>query len=160
VRSRAAAAQTAPAAQHDEYLSELKALRALIEPKTLQNREALEQARAQAAEVDAFRAELATIHGAIDSAHGPMAELEGAVLNESQLRRASRELEAIVSSTEQATQTVLRAAELIERAAAAIEAAADAIEHKRLAQEISGCAVQIFQACNFQDLTGQQANNV
>jgi chemotaxis protein CheZ len=159
-RAAAAAANAAPAPQHDEFLSELKALRALIEPHTPQHREAMERARAQVAEADAFRAELAAIHGAVEVTRAPMQELEGAVLRESQLRRAGRELDALVAGTEQATQIILRAVESIQEAARALDRGVNEAERTRIVQEIGGRAVQILQACDFQDLTGQQASNV
>src|SRR6476620_5723385 len=51
--------------QHREFITELQALRGLIEPRPEVHREALERARAQIAEAQAYRHELGLIHAAV-----------------------------------------------------------------------------------------------
>ena len=70
--------------------------------------------------------------------------------------RASRELAAIVGSTEQATQSILQAAEEIDQAANTLSASVKGSHEQGLAHDIQDRVVQIFEACNFQDLTGQR----
>ena len=160
VRGAAPAGRNEPAPQLDAYLSEIKALRALLEPQLPASRDTLERARAQIAEVEAYRGELAAIHTAIEGVRSPMDVLDRAVLRESQFERAARELEAIVAGTEQATQSILRAVEAIDEAARALPGATDGAERQKLAGDIGEHASRIFQACNFQDLTGQRTTNV
>lgn len=76
------------------------------------------------------------------------------------MARASRELSAIISGTERATQSILQAAEAIDHAAGTLSAAMKNAHDKGLAQDIQDRVVQIFESCNFQDLTGQRVNHV
>ena len=149
-----------PAPPTDEYLAELKALRALIEPRLPANRDAMERARAQLAEADSYRRELAALHAAIEHSRAATAALDGAAPDQPPLERAGRELDAIVAGAERATQTILRAAESIDEAVNALRSVGDAADRDRLAGDIRDRVAQIYEACNFQDLTGQRADNV
>ncbi|MHB2167183.1 protein phosphatase CheZ [Alsobacter sp. R-9] len=76
------------------------------------------------------------------------------------LRRAMTELEAVVADAARAAHAILAASEEIDGAAERLRVlvgrgpAADAID------DISERALAIFQACDFQDLTGQRIGNV
>ena len=70
---------------------------------------------------------------------------------------ASHELDAIVTQTEGATQSILEAAEQIQEQAWVLrEKGAD----DATCDEIDAKATEIFMACSFQDLTGQRTNKV
>jgi chemotaxis protein CheZ len=71
------------------------------------------------------------------------------------MARASRELQAISTGTERATHTILRAAENIDETVNTLSAALKSSHEQELAQDIRDSVIQIFEACNFQDLTGQ-----
>ena len=73
---------------------------------------------------------------------------------------AGEELAAIVSATEHATNGVLSAAELIERTAVKLKAKTDDPEGKADLDGIMDAVVSIFEACNFQDITGQRIGKV
>ena len=77
-----------------------------------------------------------------------------------QTARARRELAAIVGGTEQATQSILQAAEEIDQAANTLSASVKGGHDQGLAHDIQDRVVQIFEACNFQDLTGQRVAHV
>lgn len=66
---------------------------------------------------------------------------------------AQIELDAVVKSTEEATHTILDMAEHIQGALARIQ-------DKELAGAIQNDVSKIFEACNFQDLTGQRISKV
>jgi chemotaxis protein CheZ len=136
------------------------ALRALLEPRPPANREALERARAQLAEMEAFRSELGLVHAAIADSRPVMEALDRSVPRGQQLTRTTRELEAVVAGTERAAQAILTAAEMIEESAQALGSAADETDRLKVAIEISQRVAQIFQACDFQDITGQRVVNV
>lgn len=76
------------------------------------------------------------------------------------LRRAIVELEAVVSDTARAAHAILAASEEIDGATERLRVlhgrgpGADALD------DISDRALAIFQACDFQDLTGQRIGNV
>ena len=73
--------------------------------------------------------------------------------------RAAQELRAVVDGTEMATDTILAAAETIDTLLIPLMENADATTKERL-QAVSESVVQIFEACNFQDITGQRISKV
>lgn len=148
-----------PAPQSDAYLTELKALRALLEPRAPIDRDAIERIRAQLAEAAAYRSELAAVHLAIEGSRPGMAALDRAAHGEPPLARACRELDAIVADTEREAQSILRAAETIDEAAAAL-GMAEGADPAQLMRDIRDRVALIYQACNFQDIAGQRVGNV
>ena len=157
----AAAGRDAEAAmRHHEFMSEIRALRSLIAPSAPTNREAMETSRVQIAEAQAYKAELELIHTALRRSRDEIAALGGHGALPPDISRASRELAAIVSGTEQATQQVLQAAEDIDQTANTLAVALKGGYEKGLADDIRDRVVQIFEACNFQDLTGQRVGKV
>ena len=61
---------------------------------------------------------------------------------------------------EKATEKILKSAEVIDECAKALAAAMKTDYERGLAQEIQDRVVQIYEACNFQDLSGQRIGNV
>jgi chemotaxis protein CheZ len=141
-------------------MGEIAALRALIAPQSPVSRESMERARAQIAEAQAYKHELDLIYAAVkrtrEAAHAPGTDGPQRPSTD----RAGRELEAIVADTERATQSILQAAEAIERGAVTLSAALKNEHEQGLAHDIRDRVMQVFEACNFQDLTGQRAANV
>jgi chemotaxis protein CheZ len=74
--------------------------------------------------------------------------------------RITAELSATVRDSEQATQKILAAAEDIDRAANNLSAALKNVSDQNLAQDICDRVIQIFEACNFQDVTSQRVTKV
>ncbi len=77
-----------------------------------------------------------------------------------QVSRVSRELAAIVTGPERATQEILQAAEDIDQSAHALATALKSGHEQGLAHDIQERVVRVFEVCNFQDLTGQRVSNV
>ncbi|MDX5361007.1 MAG: protein phosphatase CheZ [Alphaproteobacteria bacterium] len=73
-------------------------------------------------------------------------------LKEEQLPRAGRELTAIVTQTEQATHAIMGAAEAL------MNARAETVEDYRAL--VDAKVTEIFEACSFQDITGQRIAKV
>lgn len=73
--------------------------------------------------------------------------------------RATNELRAVVAGTEEATNTILAAAETIDDLAQAIMSRDDE-DTLDDAQAIAETVVTIYEACNFQDITGQRISKV
>lgn len=140
-----------------EASAEHASLRALIEPRGATDRAAHERAQAQIAEAQAFKRELELIHGAVARSRGEMLALSSGAADAG---RTGRELATIVTGTERATQSILQAAETIDHAAGTLSAALKNGHDRGLAHDIQDCVVQIFEACNFQDLTGQRVGRV
>lgn len=76
------------------------------------------------------------------------------------IARLTDELKAVVHGTEEATEKVLHAAESIDRNAADLAAAIRDPASAGAASDIQEQVIQIFEACNFQDLTGQRIAKV
>ena len=148
------------ALRHHEFMAEIQALRSLIEPRAATSRQAMETSRAQIAEVQAYKAELDLIHDALTHTREEIETLGARASRQTDIARAGRELQAIVSGTEQATQQVLQAAEDIDQSANTLSAALKSGHEKALASDIGDRVIQIFEACNFQDLTGQRVGKV
>jgi chemotaxis protein CheZ len=74
--------------------------------------------------------------------------------------RLGQELGAVVNGTEQATQKILAAAEEIDSVANTLSAALKGKIEQNLAHDIQDLVVEIFEACNFQDLIGQRVAKV
>ena len=79
---------------------------------------------------------------------------------ERRMARAADELRASVDSMDHATQRILSSVEMIDDGARALAASLKTDYERGLAQDIQDHVVQIYEACNFQDLTGQRISNV
>jgi chemotaxis protein CheZ len=152
--------EAAGAPQHHAFITELQALRELIGSPAAIDRDALERARAQIAEAQAYKHELGLIYAAVERTRDEMTALDADAPGGEQTARARRELRAIVGGTEQATQSILQAAEAIDQAANTLTASVKGSHDQGLAHDIQDRVVQIFEACNFQDLTGQRVAHV
>lgn len=73
-------------------------------------------------------------------------------ISEDTLPTASVELDAIVSATEKATNAIMEATEIIEQVGDEIGG--------ETAEKLMGATTQIFEACGFQDITGQRITKV
>ena len=76
------------------------------------------------------------------------------------MARAADELGAAVEGMENATQKILKSIEVIDESARALTATLKDDYERGLAQDIQDHVVQIYEACNFQDLAGQRIGNV
>ncbi|MBZ8131768.1 protein phosphatase CheZ [Afifella sp. IM 167] len=98
------------------------------------------------------------IEEAIQQTRGEISALHSKAVHDRDFNRASDELDAVVSDTESATETILGAAETIDEIAGKLGKDNDAIESE--VAEIRAQAIKIFEACNFQDITGQRISKV
>ncbi len=87
----------------------------------------------------------------IERARSEISELRPNDLKQEKIPRAGLELEAIVTATEDATGTIMDAAEEIMAADSAAE---------EYATTINDACMRIFEACSFQDITGQRITKV
>ncbi len=81
-----------------------------------------------------------------------IAALNPETITEEHLPVAGKELEAIVSATEAATNDIMEAAEIIESCAEKLP--------EDVAEGISDGITKIYEACSFQDITGQRISKV
>jgi chemotaxis protein CheZ len=120
----------------------------------------LQTYRAQIEQCEKLKVELDLIYDAISRTKREIAVLHGKSFNGEEMARVNGELGAVVGGTEEATQQILEAAESIDQAASALMKVNSPDQRKLLSEEIQERVVSIFEACNFQDLTGQRIKKV
>jgi chemotaxis protein CheZ len=165
--SRSAAAHGATqsgagsALEYHEVLTELKALRDLIEHRTLPIGSDGESAstidQITVGDLNKLKTETDSIHRAISRTMQELASLHFGAFGNAGHGRASRELDAVVEGSERAIQQILEAAESIDDTLSA------SLKHEQdqaLASDIRDHVVRIFEASNFQDLSGQRIAKV
>lgn len=96
--------------------------------------------------------ELREIAGYIDNMRDEIAHLRAGEIRSDRLPKAGEDLGAIVLATEEATNAIMEAAEAMMAAAGADEATLRAVVNDKV--------MSIFEACSFQDLTGQRIARV
>lgn len=111
-------------------------------------------------QIDQIQAEVADISGRIKATKVEMAALRHPLAGEDRFIQASQELSAVVSSTEAATNTIMGCAEELEEIVSELKAStSDGYQKDRLG-DMHEVVVRIYEACNFQDLTGQRITKV
>jgi chemotaxis protein CheZ len=158
---RAAAAVVAyGSAQHAEVMAELQALRAIITPREAISEKMVEAYKFELAEAQKLKAELDLIYEAINKTKHEIATLHVTGFEGPEMRRVTHELDAVVVGTAQATESILSAAEFIDQSANTLSASVKGEQDKALCNDIQDRVIHVFEACNFQDLTGQRINKV
>jgi chemotaxis protein CheZ len=146
--------------QHQEIMAEIASIKALIRPTEEVGHTMLETFKAELGEAFKLKAELDSIYEAIAKTKREIATLHNTAGSESQdMTRVTNELDAVVSGTEGATEGILSAAEFIDETANTLSARLSG-QDAELANDIQEKVVQIFESCNFQDLTGQRITKV
>ncbi len=139
---------------HGEIVEELSALRAMLATASTQ---IVEAAVPRPNEISRLARELRLVHAALSAAEPKHSDRSGAHAPAAQV---VCELEAVIQGSEHATQKILAAAEDIDLAANNLSAALKDTYEQGLAQDIRDRVIQIFEACNFQDLTSQRVAKV
>jgi chemotaxis protein CheZ len=161
---------------HREIMGELRAIRAqmagpsrsaaasadgaLATQQVVEATALLETYRAQIEQCEKLKVELDLIYDAINRTKREIAVLHGKSFDGNEMSKVTGELGAVVGGTEEATQQILEAAEAIDQAASALGKVNSPDQQKILSEEIQERVVSIFEACNFQDLTGQRISKV
>jgi chemotaxis protein CheZ len=96
--------------------------------------------------------ELTDVSSFINNARSEIGRLQPANLQNKHFPEAGKELEAITQSTEAATNTIMEQAELI--------MSADPEDMEAYQATVQGAVMEIFEACSFQDITGQRISKV
>jgi chemotaxis protein CheZ len=150
------------AQHHAEIMAELKALRESFAARGPAPATAAATAATQAplSEARRLKIELDVIGEAIKQTKEEIVTLQDQGFDNCRITRVAGELEAVVDSAERATDQILKSAEQIDEAARNLSALLRGAFEKDLAQDILERVTQIFEACNFQDLTGQRISKV
>lgn len=154
--------------RHREIMAELanlqKSLAATNKPQKASapqdiGKEMMANLRAEFSEAAKLKTELDAMYEAIKDTKREIASLHHSGFQGKEMSRVTDELDAIVTGTEQATESILSAAETIDDDANTLSAKLTG-DDQGVASDIRERTVEIFEACNFQDLTGQRITKV
>jgi chemotaxis protein CheZ len=145
---------------HDEIMSELRSLRALVKPSEQVTQQMIDAYKAQIAEAAKLKGELDLIQDAIIRTKQEIATVHVTGFEGPEMARVTNELDAIVGGTESATDAILSNAEEIDQLASTLAPRLKDEQDQQLVQDMQERVIKIFEACNFQDLTGQRITKV
>lgn len=145
--------------RHQEIMTMLGAIKESIAPARDISASLLEEHRRDMHEALRLKVELDSISEAIERTKMEIATLHYAGARGREMTRVTDELGAIVMGTEAATNSILAAAERIDELAGNLSARLSGGD-REFAREISDQVIGIFEACNFQDITGQRISKV
>lgn len=97
-------------------------------------------------------AELEALARFIQTARSEIAAVRPQDIGSQDIPLATDELDAVIGATEEATNTIMDAAEALTNLAGTLPPEA--------AEQVTGAATRIYEACNFQDITGQRITKV
>ncbi len=112
------------------------------------------------AEVTMLKTELRALGVCIQQTKEEIAALRPSDSENDRLMVVTFELDAIVAATEGATQSILEGAEKIEGKTREIQAHGVDPYVARVTEDINEVVISLFEACNFQDITGQRITKV
>ncbi|MDW3205377.1 MAG: protein phosphatase CheZ [Alphaproteobacteria bacterium] len=113
----------------------------------------------QIVEAERLKFDLQELSDAIERTKQEIATLRSADPTNDKIATASEALRAVVGDTEYATNGIINAAEAIEDVAGRLRAELSADSQTQV-DELFEHATAIFEACNFQDITGQRITKV
>lgn len=96
--------------------------------------------------------DLYDLAGQIDNLYAELGRLQPHNLKDGAIKTAHDELSAVIGATSEATFLIISEAEKLEKLGKELPEAQ--------AQAISGCVTTIYEACGFQDITGQRIKKV
>jgi len=145
--------------RHSEIMSMLGSIKESIVPARDISASLLEEHRRDMQEALRLKAELDSIYEAITRTKREIATLRYAGAQGQEITRVTDELGAIVLGTEAATNSILAAAERIDDLSGNLSSRLSGGDQD-IAREILDHVISIFEACNFQDITGQRISKV
>ncbi|GAA0578678.1 protein phosphatase CheZ [Caenispirillum bisanense] len=133
---------------------------AKMEQRLARESEEMSALEKQRQEVELLKMEIHALANCIQQTKKEIAALRSNDKDHDRLLAVASELDAVVGSTEGATDSILNAAEKIDALAHGIQAQEQDGFIRHQAEEISEHILNIFEACNFQDITGQRITKV
>lgn len=112
------------------------------------------------AEASDIRAELQNLSSAIENTKREIAAVRYRDTGMERIVDVACELDAIIADTEDATQSILGTCEQIEGHLDLAELQTASPEERATLQDISSSIIKIYEACNFQDISGQRITKV
>ena len=107
-----------------------------------------------------LKTELRALSRSIQDTKSEIRALRSDTKGGEKLNTASSELDAVVSATEDATNSILNAVEIIDDVAQGIRAKSKNDDERNALELILNNTIKVFEACNFQDITGQRITKV
>jgi chemotaxis protein CheZ len=150
--------ESVAARRHAEVMRGIAAIHAALEPSSGASKALLDQIRTDLREALRLKEELDAITESIQRTKREIATLH-AHSPGGQVTSVTDELGAVVSGTEAATHSILTAAEEIDEITGALASHLSG-PHAEMTRQISERVITIFEACNFQDITGQRIGKV
>lgn len=111
-------------------------------------------------QAEALKHELEALSKAIEETKKEIAALGHPSHETDRILAVTHELDAVVGATENATETILSAAERVDDIAHSLRMHATAEDDAAALDDIIEQMIKIFEACNFQDITGQRITKV
>lgn len=111
-------------------------------------------------EVNTLNEQLRDLRDHIEDTKKEIASIRHPDEKDDRLTSAAMELGAIVEATEQATHKILNAAEEIDEFVDKLKERIHDVGAVAILDELSGKTIDILEACNFQDISGQRTNKV
>ncbi len=118
-----------------------------------------DDAREQLTDATGLERELMLVYDAVARNQRELSALVASG-KERRMARAAGELGAAIEAMEKATDRILKSGEAVEDTAKALSATLTNDYQRGLAQDIQDHVVEIYEACNFQDLAGQRIGKV
>ena len=146
----------APVASNDAPMDELPEL--VTSNPTHSNRPGA--AEPDRDDLELIRTQIEEMNEHIHKAKVQIASLRHPKAQDDRLVSAASELDAIVKDTEMATHTILESAEQIDDLTMALKNSAPSDFVADHVEQIAFIVTKVFEACNFQDITGQRINKV
>ncbi len=142
-----------------QILDAIAELKEMIAPAQELNQSKIDNFHKDMAEVKRLESEMSAIRAAIQQTKTEIATLHHSGFQGKQLGKVTDELDAVVDGTESATEAILSAAEVIEDRVGNLSAKL-AGDDQGMANDANEAVMTIFEACNFQDITGQRITKV
>ncbi|CAN0150789.1 unnamed protein product [Chrysoparadoxa australica] len=110
-------------------------------------------------EVHLLKTEVKALAHAIHQTKVEIAALRNPNNDRDQIAIVSDELDAVVRATEDATNSILESAETIDNVAEQLRSSNDTF-YSQLGEQLAEQSMNVYEACNFQDITGQRITKV
>ncbi len=120
----------------------------------------IENYREELNQAATLKAELIALSQAIETTKQEIAALRYNGKDVDRISDVTHELDAVVGDTEKATETILENCESIEKLVETLELQASSAEERATTEDIAAQVIRIYEACNFQDITGQRISKV
>jgi chemotaxis protein CheZ len=145
---------------YENIMSEIKALRKQLGVEEEYVEETpVEEGSMEVMEFVNLRQELQQLSEVIMETKREIASLQSSASGQ-KLHAMSDQLGAVVIDTESATNAILEAVETIENKNESLEVNSSTPEEAEIVEGINGAIMKIYEACNFQDITGQRITKV